>query len=96
MTVTFKEEILRELRLIPGIGTACANDLYLIGIHSISDLRNQNPRHLYEKLNAVTHSNHDICMLYTFRCAVYFASEKKPAQEKLKWWYWKNKKYKEK
>lgn len=34
-------------------------------------------------------------MLYTFRGAVYFATEKKHSKEKLNWWYWKDKKYNE-
>jgi hypothetical protein len=33
-------------------------------------------------------------MLYTFRCAVYFANTYGGAQDpaKLKWWYWKDEK----
>ncbi|MGZ3922021.1 MAG: helix-hairpin-helix domain-containing protein [Bacteroidia bacterium] len=34
-------------------------------------------------------------MLYTFRCAVYFVSEKNHSKEKLNWWYWKDKTYNE-
>lgn len=90
-----REESLKALRQIPGIGKACAYDLLHIGIRKVSDLRDQNPQHLYEKLNYVTGVTHDICMLYTFRCAVYFASEKKHVPEKLKWWYWKDHDYKE-
>jgi hypothetical protein len=29
-------------------------------------------------------------MLYTFRCAVYYASNTKHDSEKLKWWNWKD------
>jgi hypothetical protein len=32
----------------------------------------------------------DRCVLYTFRCAVYFASESKHDPELLKWWNWKD------
>jgi len=28
-------------------------------------------------------------LLYVFRCAVYFAENKNPDPEKLKWWNWK-------
>jgi hypothetical protein len=85
---------LKELQRIPGIGKACAQDLWLIGIKRTEDLRNQNPKHLYDRLNLLTGATHDVCMLYTFRCAVYYATAKNPEPEKLKWWYWKNKKYK--
>lgn len=90
-----KEAILKEFRTIPGIGKACALDLWNIGIRSIAGLKNQNPAFLYETLNQRTGIRHDICMLYTFRCAVYFASETNHEKEKLNWWYWKDKTYRE-
>ncbi|HLE34022.1 MAG TPA: helix-hairpin-helix domain-containing protein, partial [Bacteroidota bacterium] len=31
----------------------------------------------------------DPCLLYVFRCAVYYASTPKPKPELLKWWHWK-------
>lgn len=86
-----KELVLRELRKIPSIGKACAYDLWKIGIRSVKDLKNKNPKELYERLNYVTGSTHDVCMLYTFRCAVYYASTENPAPGKTKWWYWKGK-----
>ncbi|MGA3073400.1 MAG: helix-hairpin-helix domain-containing protein, partial [Bryobacteraceae bacterium] len=30
------------------------------------------------------------CVLYVFRCAVYFASEAEHDPELLKWWNWKD------
>lgn len=70
-------------------------DLWKIGIRKISDLKNRNPRELYLELNRVTNATHDICMLYTLRCAVYYASTKKKDPRKLKWWYWKEKTFSE-
>lgn len=32
----------------------------------------------------------DSCVLYVYRCAVYFAQTPQPDMEKLKWWYWKD------
>jgi Pathogenicity locus len=90
-----KNRILKELQTIPSIGKACALDLWNIGIRSIGDLEGQNPKKLYEKLNRITGIKHDICMLYTFRCAVYFATESHHEREKLNWWYWKDKSFKE-
>lgn len=90
-----KEAVLKEFQRIPSVGKACALDFWNIGLRSVADLRDQNPMSLYQKLNAVTGIVHDICMLYTFRCAVYYASETQPEKEKLKWWYWKDKLYNE-
>jgi Pathogenicity locus len=90
-----KSSVLKELRQIPGIGKACSYDLWNIGIRKVSDLKDKNPKTLYEKLITLTGVKHDVCMLYTFLCAVYFASTQKRDPEKLKWWYWKDNKYKE-
>ena len=90
-TLTNSRKVLNELQKIPGIGKACSLDLYQLGIRKIADLEKQNPAVLYDRLNRITGVVHDVCMLYTFRCAVYFASEKKHEKKKLNWWYWKNK-----
>lgn len=82
---------LRELQQIPSIGKSLSMDLWRLGITKISDLKNRNPMALYEDLNKLTGTRQDPCVLYTFRCAVYFASTKNPHKEKLKWWYWKGK-----
>lgn len=91
----YKQKILKQLQTIPSIGKACSLDLWNIGIRDIKELAGQNPNQLYQKLNEYSGTTHDICMLYTFRCAVYFASEPNPDREKLNWWYWKDKKYNE-
>lgn len=94
-SVIDKDKILKQFQIIPGIGKACSLDLWNIGLRSIADLADKNPAVLYDELNTITGVKHDICMLYTFRCAVYFASEKNHEEEKLNWWYWKNKSYNE-
>ena len=52
---------------------------------SVADLKGQNPNVLYDKLNAYSGVTLDICMLYTFRCAVYFATKDHHEKEKLNW-----------
>ena len=38
----------------------------------------------------------DLCVLYVFRCAVYYYAEHEQHDpQKLKWWYWKNREYPE-
>jgi len=90
-----KEKALNQFQTIPSIGKACTLDLWNIGIRSIEQLSGQNPNFLYEKLNSLIGVRHDTCMLYTFRCAVYHATEQNHDEEKLNWWYWKNKTYNE-
>jgi len=84
-----KEIALMELRTIPGVGKSIAYDLYNIGIRKIGDLRRKNPEKLYKLSNQQAGVIQDRCLLYVFRCAVYFAETPKPEKEKLNWWWWK-------
>src|SRR5579863_6875964 len=86
-----KEMALEELQTIPGVGKSIANDLYIIGIKKVSDLRIKNPDKLYKLSNQHAGTTQDRCLLYVFRCAVYFAETTKPDKEKLNWWWWKDK-----
>jgi hypothetical protein len=90
-----KTKTLKELQVIPGIGKSLSVDLWNLGIRKVSDLVEKNPVVLYNKLNKITGTRQDPCVLYTFRCAVYFASAKKLDAKKLKWWYWKDKTFNE-
>jgi len=85
-----------ELRTIPGIGKSLAADLWNIGIKKISDLQGQDPELLYDLSNRYAGVAQDRCVLYTFRCAVYYANtpKSKHSSEKLKWWNWKDTKLK--
>lgn len=87
-----KANAIKELMQIPGVGKSIANDLYNINIKSISALKNQSPEELYHLSNQYAGVVQDRCLLYVFRCAVYYATEKKHETEKLKWWNWKEKK----
>jgi hypothetical protein len=87
-----KTESLKELTIIPGVGKSISNDLYNIGIKKINDLKGKDPEKLYSKSNRLAGVTQDRCLLYVFRCAVYFAEtdSKKLNAEKLKWWNWKD------
>ncbi len=80
-----------ELRKIPGVGKAVEEDLKQLGINRIEELKGLNPQGLYDELCKVQNSQIDRCMLYVFRCAIYFASHKNHKPELLKWWNWKDK-----
>ena len=77
---------------IPGVGKSIAVDLRNIGIRSIDDLAGRDPEALYAKSNRHAGKTQDRCLLYVFRCAVYYANTegKHRDPEKLKWWYWKD------
>ncbi len=88
MTIT-KDESNKALRTIPGVGPTIAQDLYEIGIRKVSDLRTKDPEQLYRRSNKRVGKIQDRCLLYIFRCAVYYASHKKRRPKLLKWWNWK-------
>jgi hypothetical protein len=77
-----------ELQEIPGIGPSLAQDLRDLGIRRVADLRRRDAGDLYEALNRLRGTRQDRCVLYAFRCAVYFASTSRHEPERLKWWNW--------
>lgn len=87
-----KQKVLKEFQNIPGVGKSIAQDLWNLGMRSIDDLKGKKPEHLYQQLCTQQGQHIDRCMLYVFRCAVYFASHQKRDLEKLKWWNWKDSK----
>lgn len=80
----------RDLRQIPGVGPSIARDLFELGVRSISDLKHADPTGLYERRCRQQRTRIDRCLLYVFRCAVYFASTRRPNPELLQWWNWKD------
>jgi hypothetical protein len=86
------KRLLDDLRKIPGVGLRMAEDLWELGIRSVSDLKGRDPEVLYEDL--CKHCGHQIdrCVLYVFRCAVYYASNENHDPALLKWWNWKDRK----
>lgn len=85
-----KAQAMKEFQKIPGVGKVVAMDLWNLGYRTIRDLAGQDPDDIYIRHNDARGKVQDICMLYTFRCAVYYAQTygKSPAPEKLKWWNW--------
>jgi hypothetical protein len=79
-----------DLLRIPGVGPSIAADLNWVGIRQVAELRGRNPESLYTDLCRDVGHHVDRCVLYVFRCAVYFASETRHDPELLKWWNWKD------
>ena len=82
---------LQELEQIPGVGKTIAQDMHNIGIHSIDALKGQQAEQLYDRLCEFKASTVDRCMLYVFRCAIYYASNTDHDPQLLKWENWKDK-----
>jgi len=81
-----------NLMQIPGVGKSISQDLINIGIYSVEDLKDRDPQDLYRQSNAYAGQVQDRCLLYVFRCAVYYAETKTGERDprKLKWWNWKD------
>ena len=85
-----KNAVLKEFQEIPGVGKSISLDLWNMGFRSVRDLQNQDPEELYTRFCIQESTQVDRCMLYVFRCAVYYASNEQHEPQLLKWWHWKD------
>ena len=89
-TIDMESAAIKELKTIPGVAKSIARDLVELDILHISDLKGKDPEALYTRFCVMRGCKIDRCLLYVFRCAVYFAETPHPDPEKLKWWHWKD------
>ena len=59
----------------------------------VEELVGRSPEELFELNCKFKGFRDDPCALYVFRLAVYYAGNPVRDPAKLKWWYWKDKKY---
>jgi hypothetical protein len=78
----------RLLSDLISIGPAMLRVFDRLGIRSVSQLANSNPRALYDKLSKITGHRQDPCVLDTFTCAVAQARNPRLPAPQKKWWYW--------
>lgn len=78
-----------DLQEVPGVGPRMQEVLEDLGVHRVADLRGRDPGEMYLTLCAPGEYV-DRCVLYSFRCAVYYAETDRPDRELLKWWNWKD------
>lgn len=78
------------LEAIPGVGPSLSRDLQDLGFSRVGDLKGEDPETLYQRLCHLRRTRVDPCVLYVFRCAVYFAGQDEHDPELLKWWNWKD------
>jgi nucleotidyltransferase/DNA polymerase involved in DNA repair len=83
-----------KLESVPGIGPSLAGDLRRLGVARVRDLKRRSPERLYRTLCALD-GPQDRCVLYAFRCAVYYASTDRHEPALLKWWNWTDEKTKQ-
>lgn len=89
MDLKSKKLAIENLQNIPSIGPKVGKMLVEIGISKVADLKGRNPEELYNSICEVRGETLDRCVLYHFRCAVYFATNKSHKPDLLKWWSWK-------
>ena len=87
-----KKKSLRAFRQLPGVGRVIAEDLWNLGLREMDELAGRDPEELYEAHNRYRGAVQDRCMLYVFRCAVYYARtpEEERMPDRLLWWNWKD------
>ena len=84
----------KEFQIIPGVGKSLSRDIVDLGYKKINELKDENPEVMYQNLMDLRDEQIDRCVLYVFRCAVYYASNTTHEPELLKWWNWKDEKQK--
>lgn len=78
------------LQQIPGIGPNMQQHLEALGYSSVESLNGADPEDMFLRDCALNGAPVDRCVLYVYRCAVYYANNKTHDSEKLKWWNWKD------
>ena len=79
-----KEGSIKEPMQIPGIGKSIAHDFWNIGITGVPALKGKDPEVLFDLSNKLVGVTQDRCLLYSFRCAVYYAETNPKALDKVK------------
>ena len=82
---------MEDFTIIPGVGKSISKDLIDLGFKKVEDLKTADPEKMYLDLEKLRKSHIDRCVLYVFRCTVYFAKTQNPSPMLLKWWNWKDK-----
>ncbi|MCB2184368.1 MAG: helix-hairpin-helix domain-containing protein [Desulfobulbaceae bacterium] len=84
------DNTLYNLQEIPGVGKSIAGDLSDLGYRNVTELGGEDPEKMYRNLCTLRGRHIDRCVLYVFRCAVYYAGNSTHDPELLKWWNWKD------
>ncbi len=77
-----------DLQTVPFLGPKSEAMLRRIGIKAVEDLVDQDPEWMYDSLCRKEGKKVDRCVLYAFRCFVYYAGNERHDAELVKWWNW--------
>lgn len=77
----------KRLRDLKNVGKAALKDFEILGIHSLEDLKTQDPTHLFNELERKTKARHDPCVWDVFAAAIHEAQ----TGEATLWWSWTEK-----
>jgi len=78
----------RHLKDLLSIGPAMLEDLELLGIHSVAQLRRRNPQRMYREFCRIKRQVIDPCCLDVFVAAVAQSKDPQLPVEQRQWWYW--------
>lgn len=81
----------RTLKDLISVGPAMLRDFELLRVRSVAQLAKQDPQKMYDKLQRLTGSRQDPCVLDTFRAAVAQARNPRLPAQQCQWWYWSRK-----
>lgn len=81
----------RQLGDLISVGPAMLRDFEMLGIRSVEQLAEQDPRRMYERLGLKSGRRQDPCVLDTFCAAVAQARNPRLPAEQCEWWYWSRK-----
>jgi hypothetical protein len=90
MSMKHRSGLIKVFEEIPGVGPSLARDFVDLGYTGVKELRGEDPEKMYQKLCKLRGTHVDRCVLYVFRCAVYYAGKSVHEPELLKWWNWKD------
>ena len=81
----------RQLGDLISVGPVMLRDFEMLGIRSVEQLAEQDPRRMYERLGRKRGQRQDPCVLDTFSAAVAQARNPRLPAEQCQWWYWSRK-----
>ena len=81
----------RELGELISVGPAMLRDFEMLGIRSVEQLAKQEPMRMYRRLEQMTESSQDPCVLDVFCAAVAQARDPRLPVEQSRWRYWSKK-----
>ena len=81
----------RSLKDLISVGPAMLRDFQLLKVRSVAQLAKQDAQKMYDRLQRLTGTRQDPCVLDTFHAAVAQARNPRLPAHQCQWWYWSRK-----